>query len=151
MGRLIKRYDNRKLYDTEARAYVSLEELGALIRNGEDVQVVDKSSGTDITAQTLTQVILEDGKRGRNALSTEMLHDVIRWSNKVVDDGIHQIRDRFDHIVPESLTRWFGAARAAEVAQLRERINTLEQLINRLTEAGLTPDDASDGDKKETR
>jgi polyhydroxyalkanoate synthesis repressor PhaR len=55
---LIKRYPNRKLYDTEAKSYITLEGVAALIRNGEDVQVIDHESGEDLTTLTLTQIIL---------------------------------------------------------------------------------------------
>ena len=88
MARLIKRYGNRKLYDTEASAYVSLADIAALVRRGETVEVVDKATGKDLTAQILTQVILEEGKRGNNAISTEMLHDLVRRSNAMIDSGI---------------------------------------------------------------
>lgn len=68
MPRVIKRYPNRKLYDADARAYVSLEEIAALVRDGETVQVLDHATGDDITAQTLTQVILDEGRRGTSLL-----------------------------------------------------------------------------------
>jgi polyhydroxyalkanoate synthesis repressor PhaR len=61
---LIKRYPNRKLYDTSARQYVSLEAVAALIRGGETVQVIEHGSGEDITALILTQIISEQERRG---------------------------------------------------------------------------------------
>ena len=51
---LIKRYPNRKLYDTEAKQYVTLEQIAELIRSGKDVQVIDHESGEDLTALTLS-------------------------------------------------------------------------------------------------
>lgn len=60
---LIKRYPNRKLYDTEAKRYVTLEELTHIIQAGQDVQVIDHESGEDLTNLTLTQIILEQEKR----------------------------------------------------------------------------------------
>lgn len=132
MGRIIKRYENRKLYDTESRKYVSLEEIASLIRQGVDVQVVDNVSDTDITTQTLTQVIFEEGKKGRNPLSTEVLHDVIRWSNHLLDDGIQQVRQGLDHLVPESLNKLFGKHTSDEVEALKKRVQSLEELITSL-------------------
>ena len=67
MARRIKRYDNRKLYDTETSEYVSLSDIADLVRGGETVEVVDNVTGPDITDQTLTQIILEEGKSGRTS------------------------------------------------------------------------------------
>ena len=135
MTRIIKRYENRKLYDSESRQYISLEEIAELIRGGIDIQVVDRASGEDITRHTLTQVIFEEGKKGRNPLSKEMLHDVIRWGNHVLDDGLKQVRQGLDALLPESL-RVFGIARRDEVDKLKARIESLEELIYRLTQNG---------------
>jgi len=131
---VIKRYENRKLYDTENRRYVSLEEIGGLVRDGVDVQVVDNVSGQDITAQTLTQVILEAGKKGQNLLSKDILHKVIRWGNTLLDDGIEQVRHGLDQIVPQSLNRLFEHQEAHEIEDLKEKIDSLENMIEALGE-----------------
>ena len=60
----IKRYANRKLYDTEARRYITLTGIAELIRKGVDIQVVDHATGEDLTAQTQAQIIFEHEKRG---------------------------------------------------------------------------------------
>ncbi|HEU4557441.1 MAG TPA: polyhydroxyalkanoate synthesis regulator DNA-binding domain-containing protein, partial [Longimicrobium sp.] len=70
MARIIKRYGNRKLYDVQASEYVSLDQVAAIIRGGETVEVVDNVTGEDITAQTLTQIVLEEGTRGKSVLPT---------------------------------------------------------------------------------
>ncbi len=62
MPRLIKRYSNRKLYDTESSTYVTLEDVEAMVRDGEDLQIVDNSSGEDITGPTLAHIVLEQQK-----------------------------------------------------------------------------------------
>src|SRR5215208_6617799 len=64
--RLIRRYDNRKLYDAEARRYVTLEELARLVAAGTDVHVVEQRTGEEITTLVLAQVVLE-GIRQRTA------------------------------------------------------------------------------------
>jgi polyhydroxyalkanoate synthesis repressor PhaR len=64
--RVIKRYDNRKLYDTRSRSYVTLEELARLIAAGEDLLVLDQRSGEDLTTLILAQIVLE-GIRARTA------------------------------------------------------------------------------------
>lgn len=134
MSRLIKRYENRKLYDSEKGRYISLEEIATLIRNGVDVKVIDNVSNNDITTHTLTQVIFEEGKKGRNPLSKEMLHDVIRWGNNMLDDGIKQVREGLDNLVPESLTKIFSKKAESDVGELQKRIESLEEAIKNLAE-----------------
>ena len=147
MSRIIKRYENRKLYDTEDRQYVSFDDIAALVRQGVDVQVVDNTTGDDITTQTLTQVIFEEGKKGRNPLSKDMLHDMIRFGNTLIDGGIQQVRHGLNMLMPNSLNKLFGATNAAEtdnLKQLKEKVESLEAIIkalvkDRLAEPPETP------------
>jgi len=74
---LIKRYPNRKLYDTQARRYVTLEEVAALIRDGHDVAVVDHATDEDLTAVTLAQILLGEEKR-RGYLPQSLLAGLVR-------------------------------------------------------------------------
>ena len=62
--RIIKRYANRKLYDTESSSYVTLHEIARFVREGEDVQIIDNNSKEDITNVTLAQIIYEEEKKG---------------------------------------------------------------------------------------
>ncbi len=62
MIRLIKRYGSRKLYDTEESRYVALDELAGWIRDGQQIKVIDNKTADDVTAQTLTQIISEEGR-----------------------------------------------------------------------------------------
>lgn len=141
MNRLIKRYENRKLYDTAARQYVSLEEIAGLIRQGMDVQVVDNATGEDITTQTLTQVIFEEGKKGRNPLSKDLLHDLIRVGNNLIGGGLHQMRQGLDKLMPSSLNRILGVDHSEELKELQKRVDSLEAIIKGL--ANKTPDETS--------
>jgi len=133
MARVIKRYENRKMYDTEKRTYISLEAIAQLIRDGIDIMVVDNVTGNDLTTHTLTQVIFEEGKKGRNPLSNEMLHDVIRWGNSMIDDGIKQVREGLDQLMPESLTKIFDKKPKSDMGELKERIESLENAIDLLS------------------
>jgi polyhydroxyalkanoate synthesis repressor PhaR len=74
----IKRYPNRKLYDTEAKQYITLEEIAALIRSGAEVHVVDHSTGEDLTALTLTQIIFEQEKKQGGFLPRSLLSGLIQ-------------------------------------------------------------------------
>ena len=64
---IIKRYPNRKLYDTEAKRYVTLETITQMIHEGQEVQVVDHETGEDLTNLTLSQIIFEQEKKGGGA------------------------------------------------------------------------------------
>jgi len=75
---VIKRYPNRKLYDTEAKRYITLDGIAALIRQGQEVQVVDHASGEDLTAITLTQIIFEQEKKRRGFLPQSVLTGLVR-------------------------------------------------------------------------
>jgi polyhydroxyalkanoate synthesis repressor PhaR len=86
---LIKRYPNRKLYDTEAKRYVTLQDLRRLIQAGQEVHVVDYENGEDLTNLTLTQVILEQEKRSASELIPRfLLTSIIRASG----DRLSQVR-----------------------------------------------------------
>ena len=75
---LIKRYPNRKLYDTEAKHYVSLEGVAVLIRQGVEVKVIDHASGDDITNLVLTQVIAEQERKQGGAMPQSLLAGLIQ-------------------------------------------------------------------------
>ena len=75
---VIKRYPNRKLYDTDAKRYITLEQIAHLIRDGQDVQVVDHATGEDLTALTLTQVILEQERKRSGFLPQTVLTGLIQ-------------------------------------------------------------------------
>jgi polyhydroxyalkanoate synthesis repressor PhaR len=75
---VIKRYPNRKLYDTAAKQYVSLEGVSEMIRRGEPVQVVDHASGEDHTTLVLTQIIAEQEKRGSGFLPLDVLTGLVQ-------------------------------------------------------------------------
>jgi polyhydroxyalkanoate synthesis repressor PhaR len=133
MTRLIKRYESRKLYDTEESRYVSLDELADWIRGGLEVEVVDNATGSDVTAQTLTQIILEEGKRGTAFLPSELLHELVRAGQKAVESGVEQIRDRVDRFFIASVDRLEPVRKAREeMDRLRGRLEELEGSLSQL-------------------
>jgi polyhydroxyalkanoate synthesis repressor PhaR len=85
---IIKKYGNRRLYDTSASRYVNLEDIAALLRNGKMVQVVDAKTGEDLTRVTLTQVIVEDAKEQPTGLPLELLRQLIVASDRVGQEFI---------------------------------------------------------------
>lgn len=77
---IIKKYANRRLYHTSKSAYVTLEDLSGMIRDGVDFEVVDAKSGEDLTRQVLTQIIVEQESRtGQNLLPTNFLRQLISF------------------------------------------------------------------------
>jgi polyhydroxyalkanoate synthesis repressor PhaR len=79
MPRTVKKYANRRLYDTEASRHVTLDGIRQLVAGGEDVVVIDDTTGEDITRSILLQVIAEQEQGGRPILSVEMLRHIIRF------------------------------------------------------------------------
>jgi polyhydroxyalkanoate synthesis repressor PhaR len=75
---LIKKYANRKLYDTRTSRYVTLDEIAQLVRDGHEITVVDRDNGSDLTKVTLSQIVLSEEKRGPARIvdaGSERLHD----------------------------------------------------------------------------
>jgi polyhydroxyalkanoate synthesis repressor PhaR len=85
---VIKKYANRRLYDTSGSRYINLEDIAALVRNGKDVQVVDASTGEDLTRVTLTQIIVEDARDQPSGLPLELLRQLIVASDRVGQEFI---------------------------------------------------------------
>lgn len=135
MARIIKRYDNRKLYDTTTSEYVSLSDIADLVRRGKTVKVVDNPTGEDITAQTLTQIILEEGKDGRQLIPSELLHDLVRRSGAALDSGLGQIQAMVDDLMQSSLGRLqhlMQNPRRQEFAELRQQLTRLDERLSAL-------------------
>ena len=135
MIRLIKRYGgaSRKLYDTEESRYVSLEELTAWIRAGQELQVVDSASAEDVTAQTLAQIIYEDQRRGNALLSGDLLHQVIRRGSQALSEGVGQVQATLDRVVRSSVERLSHVTPAQEdMALLHHRLAELEAALAEL-------------------
>lgn len=83
---IIKKYANRRLYDTEQRAFVSLGQIAQLIREGRDVQVRDEKTGEDVTAFVLTQIILEEARKKSLLLPVSLLSLLIRSGTAVLSE-----------------------------------------------------------------
>jgi polyhydroxyalkanoate synthesis repressor PhaR len=85
---VIRKYPNRRLYDTSAGRYVNLEDVAALIRRGVDVQVTDAKTGEDITRVVLTQIITEDAKGQPTGLPLELLRQLILATDRAGQEFI---------------------------------------------------------------
>ena len=78
-NRIIKKYPNRRLYDTEISSYITIEDVRQLIVDGEDFEVRDAKSGEDLTRSVLLQIIAEHESEGEPVLSTQLLSQIIRF------------------------------------------------------------------------
>src|SRR5258706_2833350 len=76
--RIIKRYANRKLYDTEHSRYVTLDQISEMIRHGDDVKIVDNKTKEDLTTVTLAQIIFEEEKKQRSFLPLGAMRNIIQ-------------------------------------------------------------------------
>jgi polyhydroxyalkanoate synthesis repressor PhaR len=99
---IIKKYANRRLYNTGTSTYVTLEDLAGMVKSGEDFIVYDAKTGEDITRSVLTQIIFEqENKGGQNLLPITFLRQLIRFYG----DSMHPLVSRFLEVSIDSLTR----------------------------------------------
>jgi polyhydroxyalkanoate synthesis repressor PhaR len=127
---VIKRYPNRKLYDTAAKQYVSLDGIAELIRGGADVQVVDYTTGEDLTALILMQVIVEQEKKQSGFLPQSVLAGLVQAGGDTVSavrraleiplDLMRQVDEEIEHRI-QSLVR-AGELREEEGIHLRDKL-----------------------------
>src|SRR6202142_2594289 len=98
----IKKYANRRLYNTGTSTYVTLEDLAAMVKSGEDFVVYDAKTGEEITRSVLAQIIFEqENKEGQNLLPIAVLRQLIRFYG----DSMQMLVPRYLEVSIESLTR----------------------------------------------
>ena len=99
--KIIKRYTNRKLYDTVESRYVTLDEIAQMVKAGADVQIVDNRTKEDLTSVTLAQIIFEEEKK-TSKMSLKTLRDLIRHGSEraaqVVEDAQAELRERVEAV-----------------------------------------------------
>lgn len=146
--RIIKKYENRRLYDTAASRYVNLEDVARLVREGADVQVIDARTGEDLTRVILTQIIVEDAKGRDSGLPLDLLRQLVQASDRATHDFLSwYLRTAFEMYQKSqnaiharlaetraALANPFEAWRnlftgQAEIDELRRRIQDLEQRL----------------------
>ena len=127
--RIIKRYQNRKLYDTKESRYVTLDDIAEMIKRGEEVVVKDKKTGRDLTALTLAQIIFEQQKKKREFLPLSSLKRLIRTGGaslqEFVGKGVatfQQSREELEQFLNQIITK--GKQLSAD-----EGLNLVQELI----------------------
>ena len=136
---LIKRYPNRKLYDTEAKRYVTLEQITQMIQDGQEVQVLDYENGEDLTNLTLTQIILEQEKKSStNFVPRTLLTSLIRTGGDTLDHMRRSLPATLPgvrHVAGEEATLEEQASKALEQGrQMVEQFQSLLRLDERVAD-----------------
>jgi polyhydroxyalkanoate synthesis repressor PhaR len=161
---MIKRYPNRKLYDTEAKRYVTLEQITQMIEAGHEVQVIDNESGEDLTNLTLSQIIFEREKKGSGLLSRTLLTNLIRAGSdtleqvrkallagpeKLAETTIEAIPGKVDHLMQDVLQS-INVPTARDLDRLQVQLDELNGKLARLLSEQTTgqPQDAIAGDNQ---
>jgi polyhydroxyalkanoate synthesis repressor PhaR len=148
---VIKKYGNRRLYDTSASRYVNLDEIAGMVRNGTDVQVVDAKTGEDLTRATLMQVIAEDTKDQQAGLPLELIRQLIMASDHVGREFIMwYLKSAFDtyHRVQNSLQSGLSELQSVATSPL----SVIERFMSRKpAEAANTAESAKDAELHELR
>jgi polyhydroxyalkanoate synthesis repressor PhaR len=91
MARVIKRYGNRKLYDTETSRYITLDRIAEMVRGGDDLRIVDNRTGEDLTALTFAQIIFEEQKRKNALLDLPVLRWIIQRGGAAVQELVTSV------------------------------------------------------------
>lgn len=155
---VVKKYENRRLYDTGASRYVNLDDVARMVRDGVEVQVVDARSGEDLTRVILTQVIMEDAKGRESGLPLDLLrklivasdratHEFLTWYLTTVTDMYQKAQSALQTRPLDVVRNLFGSAPApppaptapapaapgpaAEIEALRRRVQELEERLQR--------------------
>ncbi|OLE72328.1 MAG: hypothetical protein AUG05_05400 [Actinobacteria bacterium 13_1_20CM_2_66_18] len=148
---LIKKYANRKLYDTRTSRYITLDQIAQLVRDGHEIKVVDRGNGGDLTQVTLSQIVLSEEKRGPSGIVDAgggMLHDrgqalldYVRKTLNVPADlrtEVGRRREGLETMADDAIER---ALRRLRIPTRRDidRINDrLDRLSTQLKKAGLS-------------
>ena len=139
---VIKRYPNRKLYDTEAKQYITLDGIAELIRQGKEVSVIDHASGEDQTTLTLTQIIVEQEKKHGGLMPRAILAGLIQSGGGRIS-GLQRILaspltilHQFDE---EARRRIQELVKKGEMSE-REGQKVLEKLLSFSSKAAPTPE-----------
>jgi polyhydroxyalkanoate synthesis repressor PhaR len=144
---VVKKYANRRLYDTSASAYVTLDDLADMVKRGTDFVVFDAKTNEDITRQVLTQIIVEEENRGQNLLPIQFLRQLIRsyspsGSGPSFLPGYLQMS--LDAYVrqQEKLREAFGVGPNYFEDQVRQNMGMFEQAMRMFTPPYARPDGA---------
>ncbi|MBW2730937.1 MAG: polyhydroxyalkanoate synthesis regulator DNA-binding domain-containing protein [Deltaproteobacteria bacterium] len=129
--RIVKRYANRKLYDTQDSRYVTLDQIAEMIRASEDVKVIDNSTKEDLTSVTLAQIIFEEEKRQRSFLPLSALRKVIQTGGDSLHNFVAQVQSSTGRVFRRDEEKAEGEVSIMEEGgEQREPMKTLRELVD---------------------
>lgn len=151
--KIVKRYANRKLYDTERSCYVTLDDISIMIKAGEEVRVVDNKTGEDLTSVTLAQIIFEAEKK-KSFMPLGLLRDLIQNGGDTLSEAVRERAQRVTTAATDLKEQAFGTAQKlkSEVESKIEKLThrdgksteTLGQQVGRINELFATSQKAID-------
>ena len=129
--RVIKRYANRKMYDTSRSCYVTLEEVATMVRDGHEVQVIDNKTKEDLTEVTLTQALLDSERRNRGTVPLHGLRHLIASGNEFLHKRVTEPVTRARSEAEKSLATWKDEAGRTVLTWKTEAEKRAESLLHR--------------------
>lgn len=126
--KLIKRYSNRKLYDTERSCYVTLEEIADMVREGEELTIIDNRTGDDLTTVTLAQIVFEEEKKDRKLLPLQSLRLIIQSPS----DFLARISKPVQDFRDETQQRVLGLKKKAEETQEEKLVQPIREFLEQV-------------------
>ncbi|OGQ04548.1 MAG: hypothetical protein A2W61_00570 [Deltaproteobacteria bacterium RIFCSPLOWO2_01_44_7] len=139
--KVIKRYQNRKLYDTQDSCYVTLEDIRDMIKEGQDIQIIDNSSKEDLTSVTFAQIIFEEEKKHKGILPLNTFKEIIASGGEALKEfvqkswesgskEIQQVRTFVDKQIKPTVESLQSIPTVAqEIRNLKTKIETLERKL----------------------
>lgn len=147
---LIKKYANRKLYDTETSRYITLEGISELVREGHDIEVVDRESGRDLTSLILSQIVTSEEKRGGNghqepsveAAGSALLDYVRRTLNgpaSIVSSEVERRVGDLEELIDAGIERALQRLSIPTRRELEQLDRKLDEISRQLDKRGARP------------
>jgi len=144
---IIKKYANRKLYDTRTSSYITLEGIAGLVRDGHEIKVVDRETGQDLTQVTLSQIVLSEEKRGPSHLIDgsalqergQALLDYVRKTLNVPSDLVNQMERRrgdLESVIDEAIEQALRRLRIPSHSDIDKINKRLDRLTAQLKTVG---------------
>ncbi len=149
---VLKKYANRRLYDTHKSAYVTLSEVADIIRQGKTIKAVDAKSKEDVTAFVLTQIILEEAKNNNALLPAPLLHMVIRYGENVLQEFFENYLEQtisayvaYKRNADEQFRKWLevGMDLSGMAQQSLNRLNPFQAFFDQFSQSK-PPDEGND-------
>ena len=146
---LIKKYANRRLYDTENSTYITLQQLSAIIRHGRQVKVIDAKTREDVTAFILTQIILEEAKNKNALLPVPLLHLIIQYGGNLLGEFFDRYLEQtlknylsYKSSVDEQFKKWLelGMDFSGMAQKTLTGVSPFESMFKKFFESAQQPD-----------